>query len=56
MKNRSLRLTLALTTALVTAGSAMAQEKVVHVYNWSDYIDESILADFTKETAHQGRL
>ena len=50
MKNRSLRLTLALTTALVAAGSAMAQEKVVHVYNWSDYIDESILTDFTKET------
>ena len=50
MKNRSLRFTLALTTALVAAGSAMAQEKVVHVFNWSDYIDESILTDFTKET------
>lgn len=50
MKNRSLRLTLALTTALVAAGSAMAQEKVVHVYNWSDYIDPVILEDFTKET------
>ncbi|PTW62419.1 putrescine transport system substrate-binding protein [Breoghania corrubedonensis] len=33
------------------AGSAIAQEdKVVNVYNWSDYIDESILEDFTKET------
>ncbi|MDS7596219.1 polyamine ABC transporter substrate-binding protein [Agrobacterium tumefaciens] len=50
MKYRSLRMTLAMTSALVAAGSAMAQEKVVHVYNWSDYIDESILADFTKET------
>ena len=50
MKNRSLRLTLALTTVLVAAGSAMAQEKVVHVYNWSDYIDPAILEDFTKET------
>lgn len=50
MKNRSLRLTLAITTALVAAGSAMAQEKVVHVYNWSDYIDPVILEDFTKET------
>ena len=29
---------------------ASAQERVVNVYNWSDYIDESILADFTKET------
>jgi putrescine transport system substrate-binding protein len=30
--------------------SAGAQEKVVNVYNWSDYIDESIIQDFTKET------
>uniref|UniRef100_UPI003BAC8513 polyamine ABC transporter substrate-binding protein n=1 Tax=Stappia sp. TaxID=1870903 RepID=UPI003BAC8513 len=29
---------------------ASAQEKTVRVYNWSDYIDESILEDFTKET------
>ncbi|HHZ07639.1 MAG TPA: polyamine ABC transporter substrate-binding protein [Rhizobiales bacterium] len=36
-------------TALVTSG-ALAQEKVVNVYNWSDYIDESIIEDFTKET------
>jgi putrescine transport system substrate-binding protein len=32
------------------AGAASAQERVVNVYNWSDYIDESVLADFTKET------
>src|SRR3954468_8059958 len=25
-------------------------EKVVNVYNWSDYIDPSALEDFTKET------
>ncbi len=39
-------------TALVamTAGSAWAQERVVNVLNWSDYIDESIIQDFTKET------
>ncbi len=36
-------------SALFTAG-ALAQEKVVNVYNWSDYIDESIIDDFTKET------
>ena len=29
---------------------ANAEDRVVNVYNWSDYIDESILADFTKET------
>ena len=34
----------------VTALSAAAQEKVVRIYNWSDYIDDSILKDFTKET------
>ncbi|MEP3276902.1 MAG: polyamine ABC transporter substrate-binding protein [Stappiaceae bacterium] len=32
------------------AASAQAQETTINVYNWSDYIDESILADFTKET------
>ena len=36
--------------ALVAAGSVAAQEKVVNVYNWSDYIDSSIIDDFTKET------
>lgn len=29
---------------------ANAEDRVVNVYNWSDYIDETILADFTKET------
>ncbi|WP_246712063.1 polyamine ABC transporter substrate-binding protein [Rhizobium sp. WW22] len=29
---------------------AQAEDKVVNIYNWSDYIDNSILADFTKET------
>ncbi len=39
-------------TALVSAMAfpALAQDKVVNVYNWSDYIDDSILEDFTKET------
>lgn len=36
--------------ALAFATAAQAQERVVNVFNWSDYIDESILADFTKET------
>ncbi len=38
---------------VILAGSTMlasAQERVVNVYNWSDYIDSSILEDFTKET------
>ena len=40
--------------AAVAAGvltqTAFAAEKVVRVYNWSDYIDPVILEDFTKET------
>ena len=36
--------------ALGVAATAQAQEKVVNIFNWSDYIDDSILADFTKET------
>jgi putrescine transport system substrate-binding protein len=29
---------------------ALAGDRVVHVYNWSEFIDQSILEDFTKET------
>lgn len=43
----------ALVAALLAATAAQAQEKVVRIYNWSDYIDESILADFTAETGIQ---
>ena len=35
---------------LSLTGAAAAQDKVVNVFNWSDYIDETVLADFTKET------
>ncbi len=30
--------------------AAIAQQKVVNIYNWSDYIDPKVLEDFTKET------
>ena len=37
--------------AAMTVGSAVAQEeKVLHVYNWSDYIAEDTVASFEKET------
>jgi putrescine transport system substrate-binding protein len=42
--------TAAAVVAAISTGTALAQERVVNVYNWSDYIDESILEDFTKET------
>ena len=47
---RALGALAAVAAAALLAGGAAAEEKVVHVYNWSDYIDESILAEFEKET------
>ena len=41
-------LAVAVLTAL--ALPAAAEDKVVNVYNWSDYVDESVLEDFSKET------
>ena len=49
MKSPMLRM-LALAVSALAATAAAAQEREVHVYNWSDYIDPSILEDFTKET------
>jgi putrescine transport system substrate-binding protein len=39
-----------LALAVGTLSSASAQQRVVNVYNWSDYIDPQVLTDFTKET------
>ncbi|HET7716177.1 MAG TPA: polyamine ABC transporter substrate-binding protein [Bauldia sp.] len=36
--------------AVLFAGTAVAQDRVVNVYNWSDYIDEDVLKQFTEET------
>ena len=36
--------------AILGAEDARSQGKQVNVYNWSDYIDPQVLADFTKET------
>ncbi len=47
---RHILATLATTLALGLCAPAFAQQKVVNVYNWSDYIDDKILEDFTKET------
>ena len=44
------RLSAATAVVALVTGAAWAQERVVNVYNWSDYIDESIIEDFTKET------
>ena len=43
--------TLALvSTALLTAGGAHAQGKVLNIYNWSDYIADDTIKNFEKET------
>ena len=40
----------ALTLALFGAGGAAAEEPVLHVYNWSDYIADEVLGQFQTET------
>ena len=44
--------TLALSTAAfaLAVRAASAQSRTVNVYNWSDYIDESIIKEFEAET------
>ena len=41
---------LAVTLAGAVAGVAQAEDKVLHVYNWSDYIAPDTVEKFTKET------
>lgn len=48
MRFKSLLMTTA-AAAIMTAGAAQA-EGVVKIFNWSDYIDETILEEFTAET------
>src|SRR5205807_6280888 len=36
--------------ALGLAPAAAQKERIVNVYNWSDYIDPTVLEDFTKTT------
>ncbi|NLS02441.1 polyamine ABC transporter substrate-binding protein [Rhizobium sp. P32RR-XVIII] len=50
MRSTIAKLAAAAVASAVIAAPAFAQERVVNVYNWSDYIDSSILEDFTKET------
>ena len=45
-----IRLLVSLAVAFGLATAAAAQERVVNVYNWSDYIDPKALDEFTKAT------
>lgn len=47
------RAAVAIISMLALLGIAVGQDKRVNVYNWSDYIDPSILTAFTKETGIQ---
>lgn len=40
----------AMAFTVAIASGAYAQERVVNVYNWSDYIDPKVLENFTKDT------
>jgi putrescine transport system substrate-binding protein len=44
------RLTAAAAVLLALGSGALAEDKTVNVYNWSDYIDDTVLEEFTKET------
>ena len=50
MKTATNLLTAAAAILAATTVFASAQERVVNVYNWSDYIAEDTLANFEKET------
>src|SRR4051812_22594376 len=51
MRRALLVTSLAALSLLVIAGPAGAEAKrTVNVYNWSDYIDPTVLEDFTKTT------
>ncbi|GAC1041684.1 polyamine ABC transporter substrate-binding protein [Rhizobium sp. No.120] len=50
MKSMFARLAATAFAVVSLATVAQAEDKVVNIYNWSDYIDNSILTDFTKET------
>jgi putrescine transport system substrate-binding protein len=50
MKSMVARLAAVAVLSTCLTGNAFAEDKVVNIYNWSDYIDTSILTDFTKET------
>ena len=50
MKNSALKALMAAASLAALTSVSIAQERSVNVLNWSDYIDEEVLEDFTKET------
>jgi putrescine transport system substrate-binding protein len=39
-----------LAVALASAVAQTKKERIVNIYNWTDYIDPAVIADFTKDT------
>ena len=50
MIRKAILLSTASLAAAAFAVAAQAQERVVNVYNWSDYIDDSLIQEFTAKT------
>ena len=36
----------------ISAGTLAAEQKTLHIYNWSDYIAPDTVANFEKETGY----
>lgn len=50
MIRKALLLSSAALAAVAFSAAAQAQDRVVNVYNWSDYIDDSIISEFQEKT------
>jgi putrescine transport system substrate-binding protein len=49
-KSRAVAALAAVVVTLLAVPGAAQKERVLNVYNWSDYVDPQVLQDFTKET------
>jgi putrescine transport system substrate-binding protein len=50
MRRTLARLALTLLAAVALAAPLAAQQRIVNVYNWSDYVEPTVIEAFTKET------
>lgn len=50
MKKPLLLILVSLSLVVLGLAAGKAQERVVNIYNWSDYVDPKVLENFTKET------
>ncbi|MFX8381679.1 hypothetical protein ABTL77_19970, partial [Acinetobacter baumannii] len=50
MAAAAVAISLMLAPGAQAAGNQAAPDKMVNIYNWSNYIDPAVLADFTRDT------